>query len=162
MTHDAAAQPPPALAPTTGRVRIPPGGGALFVYGSLQFDAVLTALIGRVPRQTAAEAPGWRAARLTGRVYPGLVAAPGSVARGRLLTDLSGAEWRLLDAFEDDHYDLLHLPLAAGEGGLAYVWPGAGACPENWDGELFRERHLTAYAERCARLAPGLAARSLE
>ncbi|MFC9915370.1 gamma-glutamylcyclotransferase family protein [Streptomyces sp. NPDC127197] len=72
------------------RRRLQQGPDVLFCYGTLQFDAVLEALLGRIPERTSAEAPGWRAAALEGRVYPGLVQAVGGSAAGVLMTDLRG------------------------------------------------------------------------
>ncbi|MCT6775696.1 gamma-glutamylcyclotransferase [Streptomyces sp. CS7] len=140
------------------RDRLSPDAAILFTYGTLQFDAVLVALIGRIPQRVSACAPGWRAASLEGRVYPGLVAAPDSVAPGMLFTDLSRKEWSILDAFEDDRYDLREIPLTSGGRGLAYIWPDGEVRDEDWDAEQFRTQHLTEYAARCARIAPRLAA----
>ncbi|QUW78456.1 gamma-glutamylcyclotransferase [Streptomyces mirabilis] len=97
---------------------------ALFVYGTLQFETVLGGLIGRVPERQPTTTLGWRAAALEGRVYPGLVSAPGSEARGLLLTGMSEREWRVLDAFEDDRYDLQRIDLTCRSAAWAYVWPG--------------------------------------
>ncbi|TLQ39375.1 gamma-glutamylcyclotransferase family protein [Streptomyces marianii] len=131
---------------------------ALFCYGTLQFDVVLRALLGRVPQKTPAFVPGYRAAALEGRVYPGLVVGPpANLASGVLLTDLSDKEWRILDAFEDTRYELRELPLANGGRGWAYVWPGGDVQASDWDAAEFEAQHLAAYAARCARLAPGLA-----
>ena len=154
----AATQPGPVLATSGRRGRLPQDAAALFVYGTLQFDAVLEALIGRIPQRETTSAPGWRAASLEGRVYPGLVAAPDSVAPGVLLTDLSQREWAILDAFEDDRYDLREVSLTSGGRGLAYIWPDGEVRSEDWDAELFKARHLRDYAARCARIAPRLAA----
>ncbi|MDF4250539.1 gamma-glutamylcyclotransferase family protein [Streptomyces sp. WMMB303] len=89
---------------------------ALFVYGTLRFDRILTALLGRVPPGTPATAPGWRTAALAGRPYPGLVPSAGHTAAGLLLTGLSGTEWRALDDFEDDAYELRRLAAERGPG----------------------------------------------
>jgi gamma-glutamylcyclotransferase (GGCT)/AIG2-like uncharacterized protein YtfP len=158
IMHNATAQPCPVLATSGRRDRLSPDAALLFVYGTLQFDAVLEALIGRIPQRVSSSAPGWRAASLEGRVYPGLVAAPGSAAPGALLTDLSRREWAILDAFEDDRYDLREVSLTSGGRGLAYIWPDGEVRDEDWDAEQFRARHLQEYAARCARIAPGLAA----
>ncbi|MFI2790864.1 gamma-glutamylcyclotransferase family protein [Kitasatospora sp. NPDC018614] len=132
---------------------------ALFCYGTLQFDAVLRGLLGRVPQQYPASAPGYRAAALKGRVYPGLVAGTSAnVASGFVLTDLSNEEWRILDAFEDVRYELRRLPLSDGGRGWAYVWPGGDVRVDDWDATEFASQHLADYAARCARLAPELAA----
>jgi gamma-glutamylcyclotransferase (GGCT)/AIG2-like uncharacterized protein YtfP len=133
---------------------------ALFVYGTLQFETVLGGLIGRVPERQPTTTLGWRAAALEGRVYPGLVSAPGSEARGLLLTGMSEREWRVLDAFEDDRYDLQRIDLTCRSAAWAYVWPGGEVQVEDWDAAGFQERHLQAYAGRCARIASDLAARA--
>ncbi|MET8031035.1 gamma-glutamylcyclotransferase family protein [Streptomyces avermitilis] len=131
----------------------------LFCYGTLQFDAVLRALLGRVPQQSPASVPGYRAAALEGRVYPGRVAGPSAgIASGVVLIDLSNEEWRILDAFEDARYELRELPLSNGGWGWAYVWPGGEVRVDDWDAAEFEDQHLAAYAARCARLAPELAA----
>lgn len=129
----------------------------LFCYGTLRFDAVLGALLGRIPARLPASAPGWRAAALEGRVYPGLVvSAPGGAADGVLLTDLSRGEWKILDAFEDTRYELRGVTLSTGERGWAYIWPGGEVRPEDWDPAEFESLHLPTYAARCSRLAPRL------
>ncbi|MFG3430358.1 gamma-glutamylcyclotransferase family protein [Streptomyces californicus] len=160
MPRDDSGLPRQNLAVAAARLQSHHLGAPLFVYGTLQFDAVLMALIGRVPRQRKASAPGWRIASLEGRVYPGLVAEDGTIADGHLLNDLSTAEGRLLDAFEDDRYRLLDMALTSEENALTYVWEGDGASRESWDAEGFRVHHLERYAERCARLAPTLKART--
>jgi gamma-glutamylcyclotransferase (GGCT)/AIG2-like uncharacterized protein YtfP len=124
----------------------------LFAYGTLQFPEVLEALLGRIPVSTPASVPGWRAAALERRVYPGLVPANGT-ATGLLLTGLTRKEWRTLDDFEDDHYDLRRLRLADGQHGWAYVWPVAEVLAENWSAADFAARHLAVYTARCAGLA---------
>ncbi|MDT0430343.1 gamma-glutamylcyclotransferase family protein [Streptomyces salyersiae] len=158
--YQATAQPSPVTATSGSRCRLSPDAATLFAYGTLQFDAVLEGLIGRIPQQVSASAPGWRAASLEGRVYPGLVAAPGSVAPGVLFTDLSRREWAILDAFEDDRYDLREVTLSSGGRGLAYIWPAGEVLDEDWNSEQFRTRHLEEYAARCARIAPGLLTRA--
>ncbi|XUL85280.1 gamma-glutamylcyclotransferase family protein [Streptomyces galilaeus] len=149
----------PVPATSGRRDRLAQGPAVLFVYGTLQFDAVLIALLGRIPEQAPASAPGYRAAALDGRVYPGLVSASfGSSAAGLVLTDLSNEEWRILDAFEDERYDLQEVTLSSGQLGWTYVWPGGDVREDAWDSEDFQAQHLVAYASRCAQIAPGLAA----
>ncbi|GGZ73394.1 gamma-glutamylcyclotransferase family protein [Streptomyces echinoruber] len=158
MTHTITS---PAPVPETSgrRNRLSQDPDVLFCYGTLQFDAVLKALLGRIPERAPACAPGYRAAALEGRVYPGLVVNRfGGAASGVVLTDLSSEEWRILDAFEDERYDLREVLLSNGTSGWAYIWPGGDVRAEDWDATVFEARHLAAYAARCARLAPGLAA----
>ncbi|MEU9270030.1 gamma-glutamylcyclotransferase family protein [Streptomyces sp. NPDC048251] len=141
------------------RLALTQSSDVLFCYGTLRFDAVLKALLGRIPQQAVASAPGYRAAALDGRVYPGLVlrAADGS-APGTILLNLSNEEWRILDRFEDDRYDLRKVILSNGQSAWAYIWPGGDVRVDDWDATEFERSHLTSYAARCARLAPGLAA----
>jgi len=123
----------------------------LFTYGTLLFPEVLRALIGRAPQSRIASAEGWRVAALKNRTYPGLVAAPGEIAHGRLLTGLSADEWRLLDNFEDRRYELRQMTLLGGQSSLAYVWvDDAETCSNTWDVQSFALNHLPAYVERCA------------
>ncbi|MEU6192393.1 gamma-glutamylcyclotransferase family protein [Streptomyces sp. NPDC047061] len=89
------------------RDRLSQGPDLLFCCGTLRFDAVLKGLLERIPHRTPASAPGYRTAALEGRAYPGLVVrAVGGAAPGVVLTDLSNAEWRILDRFEDEQGDL--------------------------------------------------------
>lgn len=118
----------------------------LFVYGTLRFPEVLEILIGRVPELTPASARGWRVRALPGLVYPGLVADPQGVADGLLIAGLTGAERAVLDAYEDDLYELRRLPLDNGREAPAYVWKDATEQYE-WDPGRFAARELTGYVE---------------
>ncbi|MFF4031518.1 gamma-glutamylcyclotransferase family protein [Streptomyces sviceus] len=134
------------------------GPDLLFCYGTLQFDAVLEALLGRIPERTPVSAPGYRAAALAARVYPGLVRASDRSAAGVLLTDLSSEEWEILDEFEDLHYELQEVALSTGKQGWTYVWRGGDVQEADWDAEGFQAEHLVEHTARCARIGPRLAA----
>ncbi len=72
------------------------------------------------------------------------------MAEGLLLEGIQAEEWRLLDDFEDDVYDLAPLTLVDGRIGWAYVCVShEDASTESWDGEAFSRRHLAAYLENC-------------
>src|ERR1700722_17971188 len=90
--------------------RLPGDQAALFVYGTLTFPEVARVLLGRTPGSIAVSIAGWRVAALPGSVYPTLVTAE-AIAHGRLIADLTVHEWRIIDAFEDDNYDLRRLTL---------------------------------------------------
>jgi gamma-glutamylcyclotransferase (GGCT)/AIG2-like uncharacterized protein YtfP len=121
----------------------------LFVYGSLLFPDVLLVLIDRVPDSTPVVASGWRVAALPGAVYPGLMPGDGE-AHGHLLTNLTAEEWRTIDAFEDDLYELRQLSMTDGRRGWAYTCPQEpGELSENWDKERFAIEHLPQYVNRC-------------
>ncbi|MFG3615093.1 gamma-glutamylcyclotransferase family protein [Nocardia sp. NPDC047654] len=124
---------------------------ALFVYGTLQFPEVLETLLGRVPPSEPAELTGWRAAALPRRIYPGLVGAPLGRTRGAVLSGLTAAEWTILDAFEDDEYDLRRVCVEHRNVPVwTYVWTVA-ADPADWQRERFAAEHLAQFAARSAR-----------
>lgn len=139
--------------------RLPVPGDPLFVYGTLRFPEVLIELIGRTPQLDAAWVSGRRAAALPERVYPGLVAAVGAVTHGAVLSGLTAAEWRVLDAFEDDEYDLVPVFAHVGDRDLpawTYLWKSEVAA-QDWSVEYFATEHLPHYTDRCARWRSELA-----
>lgn len=120
----------------------------LFAYGSLMFDEVLRVLIGRAPDRTPATVEGWRAAALPGRVYPVLVPAA-TRASGLVLSGITPAEWRILDAYEDDLYDLVRLPLVDGGHAWTYVAPPkTDALDKDWSATEFGKQ-LDDYVTDC-------------
>jgi gamma-glutamylcyclotransferase (GGCT)/AIG2-like uncharacterized protein YtfP len=130
--------------------RLPANPEALFVYGTLQFPEVLHALIDRMPQHTPATVDGWRIAGLPGRDYPGLVHGE-SRANGLLITGLTDEEWRILDAFEDDWYDLREITLAAGGTAWCYTCPpGYEVSEEDWTAADFTQAHLDGFVENSA------------
>lgn len=121
----------------------------LFVYGTLAFPEVLQVLLGRVPDSTEAVVPGWRLAGLPGRVYPAMVVAE-AMAHGRLIADLSNSEWQIIDAFEDDIYELRQLNLTDGRTAWAYVCGNdLNVSAGNWDGRQFDNEHFVEYLKHC-------------
>ncbi|MGL5826642.1 MAG: gamma-glutamylcyclotransferase family protein [Nocardioides sp.] len=123
----------------------------LFVYGSLLFPEVMEVLIGRNPRRRPAAVDDWRVVGLPGEVYPGLVSSPGSTASGELLCDLTGSEWEVLDAFENDIYDLAVInSRALGADVWAYVVADVLDYPVEWDARGFADNQLPEYLRRCA------------
>jgi len=122
----------------------------LFVYGTLQYPSVLAAVLGRVPAMTPGRVAGWRAAALPGRVYPGLVPAPGRGASGQVLAGLTAGEWRRLDEFEGDAYERRRLPLVAGGEAWTYVWLDPDEVADHdWDPDGFAAAELGAYVIGC-------------
>ncbi|MGL5823368.1 MAG: gamma-glutamylcyclotransferase family protein [Nocardioides sp.] len=123
----------------------------LFVYGSLLFPEVMEVLIGRNPSRLPVAADDWRVVALPGEVYPGLVSSPGSTASGDLVCDLTESEWDVLDAFENDIYDLAMIRFRdMGPGAWAYVVARPFDDPGDWDSTGFADSQLPAYLQRCA------------
>jgi gamma-glutamylcyclotransferase (GGCT)/AIG2-like uncharacterized protein YtfP len=75
----------------------------LFVYGTLSFPEVVSALLGRTVSGRPAFIGGHRRVILKGKIYPAVIKSDGLV-EGTLLEDLSAEELILLDTFEDDFY----------------------------------------------------------
>jgi gamma-glutamylcyclotransferase (GGCT)/AIG2-like uncharacterized protein YtfP len=140
--------------------RLPATPAALWVYGSLTCAEVLLALLGRRPPTRPAKAAGWRVAPIRNRPYPGLVPGDAEVV-GQLLTNLSPAEWSLLDRFEAPTYDLV--PIRVECSGAAadartvtleawtYRYGGPDAECGSWDRERFTREQLAPYLERTSR-----------
>lgn len=123
---------------------------ALFTYGTLMLDPVIESLIDRVPAWSPRTIHGWRAAPLSGRPYPGLVNADGSIVCGREYRDLSLCEWAILDSFEDSDYLLVSLVNEPEVSVYTYVWPGAVEATD-WSLTAFNELEMETYLARCAK-----------
>ncbi|KAK4181406.1 hypothetical protein QBC36DRAFT_366931 [Triangularia setosa] len=123
----------------------------LFAYGTLTIDAVMHALLDRVPPSKATTAPGWRAAGLPDLPYPGLVLDPTSNAPGRVYNDLAEREWAILDAFENPKYDIARVTLGNGaEEALAYVWPAdPPALAATWNVDCIDTEGMEDYLAMC-------------
>jgi gamma-glutamylcyclotransferase (GGCT)/AIG2-like uncharacterized protein YtfP len=144
--------PPTSSARPGQRDRLSAGPEALFVYGTLRFPDVLHALLDRQPAMSPARVAGWRAVTLAGRPYPALVPSPDvkDQAEGLLLEGIQPDEWRILDDFEDDVYDLVPLNLLDGRTGWSYVCRDhEGATEARWDFDSFAQQELAMYVDRC-------------
>lgn len=91
----------------------------LFVYGTLQHPRLLEHLLGRRPPLRPAVLPGWRAARLRGRVYPGLL--PGGGPAAGHLVEVEDRELDVLDRFEGPQYERVAVVVECG-GDPVEVW----------------------------------------
>jgi gamma-glutamylcyclotransferase (GGCT)/AIG2-like uncharacterized protein YtfP len=90
----------------------------LFVYGTLQHPPLLRHLLGRDPALEPVVVEGWRAVQLQGRVYPGLVPAPGGWAHGHVL-EVDDGELAVLDRFEGPQYERTTV---VARDGPAFAW----------------------------------------
>jgi hypothetical protein len=94
--------------------------------------------------------PGWRAARLKDRPFPGLVLAD-QLATGWLLTDLNDQEHDLIREFEGPFYALRTGCLEDGEFVSMYVCVDLSlVLTQNWDRDTFLRHDLDDYVARCA------------
>jgi len=121
----------------------------LSVYGTLQHPPILEHLVGRTPALRPAVVPGWRAARLHGRVYPGLV--PGRGPAGGHLVDVDDHELDVLDRFEGTQYERIRVVAEAGGVRVeAWAWRlraehAALADDADWDLDAFTTHHADAF-----------------
>jgi gamma-glutamylcyclotransferase (GGCT)/AIG2-like uncharacterized protein YtfP len=141
----------PELRPSQDRLRaVWEAPAPLFVYGSLLFSDVMKVLIDRDPQRTPALVRGWRIVAIPGRVYPGLVPDGDSAATGHLVADLTQPEWRILDAFESDFYDLVSVTTQTGVDAWAYALPDIGrGLSQTWDSAAFERDSLQRYLVAC-------------
>lgn len=77
----------------------------IFVYGSLQVEAVLKIVLGRVPSMEPAILPNHRRVRLHNRCYPAVIPQPLHSVSGFILQDFTPTDLATLDAFEDSAYE---------------------------------------------------------
>jgi len=141
-------QPVPSAVGPRGRLAVSPD--ALFAYGTLQFPGILSALLRRVPEHAPGTVTGWRVAALAARTYPGIVPASQATATGILVTGLTPGEWRLIDAYEDDSYELRQLTLTDGRPGWTYAWVNyREVARHDWSAPDFAARHLADFTQRC-------------
>ncbi|KAL4458037.1 hypothetical protein ABPG75_012902 [Micractinium tetrahymenae] len=133
-----------------------------FVYGTLMYPEVLTALIQRVPRMEPAIIHGYQRYRIRGQVFPGTIrsAAPGAQVQGLVLFDLLPDELEMLDEFEGEEYfkEGVEARLVQSGGAvptLAYLWQDRlrPLLYGEWDPEQFREQQLGSYVEMCSSFA---------
>ena len=123
--------------------------GHLAVYGTLQFPEILLSLLGRVPTMEPGLIVDHEARRLPGVSFPGRVAVTGGSAPAHVVVDLTDAEWEVLDAYEDDFYQLVDVVVRI-EGGLevpaiSYAVPASMASASVWTPAWFAAEHLETF-----------------
>ncbi|MEJ2513917.1 MAG: gamma-glutamylcyclotransferase [Gammaproteobacteria bacterium] len=132
----------------------PREGSALFAYGTLTFDEVMVAVLGRAGPALDATLEGFERRVIRGATYPGIAPRDGAEVRGRLWTGLSAAELARLDNFEGSMYRREAVVVRTADGpreAMAYVirppyrWM---LTSHRWEPQTFRARSLAAYVER--------------
>lgn len=125
---------------------------SLFAYGSLQLPEVLLAVIGHTLAGVPARLEGYRCCVLRGRSYPGVRPVAGAACPGILYRRIPPDSWVFLDAFEDDFYRRISLPVLPDDGPeeVAEVYVVGEAfwgmmLDEPWDFQRFRERSLQRF-----------------
>src|SRR5690242_9600628 len=93
---------------------------------------------------------GWHVTSLIGVVYPGLLRG-GGPSSGYVLEGLTADEWDVIDAFEDELYELRLLELRGGLRAWAYTCPSGSSTATGaaWDKASFVHNDLASYVNRC-------------
>lgn len=131
----------------------------MFVYGTLMFDEVLLALLGRVPAARRALLVDHARLAVRGAVYPGVVPRAGTAVEGLLLDGLTASELQRLDDYESSMYERQPVEVECdGSRACAQAWivapPGRVRLLDVvWDVECFAREHLADYAARCRHYA---------
>ncbi len=128
----------------------------VFAYGTLLYPDVMEAVTGAQFASEEALLKGFARYQLRGRVYPGVVEAPGSATGGRLYRDVGALALELLDRFEGSLYERRAVQVTRADGtrveAQAYVVPARHRfhlAPQPWDPARFEREHLTPYVAAC-------------
>lgn len=91
-------------------------GTHLFTYGTLMDDAVWSRVAQEKCVSRRAVLHGYEARKLRGVTFPGLVESAGAVTPGLVYFDVSAAAMARLDAYEDDFYERVPVPVVLVDG----------------------------------------------
>ncbi len=127
----------------------------IFVYGTLSFGEIVSALLGRPLEGISGTITGFKRIRIKDKRYPGLVVTNSeSSVSGMVHTDITPEELELLDTFEDDFYKKFKTEIKLENGNkiqaLVYIVPEENlkfTTTEEWDRDGFGENYLTDYIE---------------
>lgn len=126
----------------------------MFTYGSLMFDEVWQAVVGRLGDSTPGRLAEHEAWRIAGQTFPGMTPAPGHAVTGRIWRDVKPGELELLDAFESGIYERQRVTVETAGGHLCECWAylvrreaRGRLLNQAWDREEFRRRDLPTFLE---------------
>ncbi len=88
----------------------------LFAYGTLMDPAVWSRVVQEKCDNRSAVLHGYEARRLRGVKFPGLVECDGGITTGLVYFDVSAAALARLDAYEDDFYERVPVPVILEDG----------------------------------------------
>jgi gamma-glutamylcyclotransferase (GGCT)/AIG2-like uncharacterized protein YtfP len=125
----------------------------IFVYGTLSFDNIISALLGRAMKGTPGSISSFKRIRIKNKRYPGLVATNSdSSVSGMVHTGITPKELDLLDTFEDDFYQKFKAAIQLNNGGqikaLVYIVPSENkkfTTNEEWGRNNFGKNYLADY-----------------
>ena len=88
----------------------------LFAYGTLMDPAVWSRVAQEKCDNRSAVLHGYEARRLRDVTFPGLVECEGGITTGLVYFDVSAAALARLDAYEDDFYERVPVPVVLEDG----------------------------------------------
>ena len=125
----------------------------LFVYGSLQFPELVTALTGEQFPYVPVTLNGFVRGRATGRDYPGIVQKPGSITDGFLMEDVDEKSMQILTFFEGDEYTKQQVTVFSSDkkiSAFTFVWISDNdlLVEADWDADAFKNKSLKIYLNK--------------
>lgn len=94
----------------------------LFCYGTLQSEAIFSAITGVVPPRQRAVLHGYACYRVKRATYPGIVAVKQGCVAGTLYQGLNGLALNRLDQFEGGFYQREELEVITDAGQAISAW----------------------------------------
>ena len=94
----------------------------LFCYGTLEFETVITRLIGHVPESEPAILENFARYRIIDTDFPGIKPKTGKQVKGTLYKNLSPKEIKILDEYEGSSFSREQTWIRTGEGRLERCW----------------------------------------
>ena len=124
----------------------------VFAYGSLIFEEVMRAVVGRSFENHAATLRDHERRSIEGASYPGLVEQAGGSVDGRVYLDVDETSVRILDRFEGEYYERRSVDVAAEQDEVfpaeTYIfrtkWRHLLA-EEEWDADRFERESLRSF-----------------
>ena len=124
----------------------------LFVYGSLLFPDLVTALTGKLHKYLPVTLSGFKRLRLKGYDYPAIIEEPGSKVEGFLIENVDEKAMQILTFFEGDEYEKQQVLVDGAKrkiNAFTFVWAGNNSLLEStdWDKNEFKDKSLKCYLE---------------
>ena len=122
----------------------------LFVYGSLLFPELVTALTGKSFGYISAGLNGFKRCRVKGCDYPAIIEESGAIVKGYIIENVDKKSMQILTFFEGEEYEkkqnsisLLNTIINT----ALFVWVGDRELLENrdWDADEFKKKSLEYY-----------------
>lgn len=127
----------------------------LFVYGSLLFPDLVTALTGKHFRSVPATLAGYRRFRVKDCDYPAMIETPGAKVEGQIIENVDEKSMHILSFFEGDEYAQQQVIVYLSDKKLqatTFVWTADLALLEDtdWDKDVFEKGALPFYLKEVA------------